>query len=282
MFGGNTLQVQHLIIIGAMKAGTSSLFNMLATHPDIIPAITKEPEYFSENQSHELKTVRDYSELWPGSDDAPMGKYLLEASTGYSKFPSGGDVPRRMKEYGIKPKFIYIVRDPIKRIESQINWAVKRPWFNPADSYTHSRYISPSRYAAQLDRYMAHFDKDDLLLLGFEELKSDPGNLLKKVSDFLGIEYSFDEEAARIIKNATFSETVGERFVYRTPMIHRFYSKAPYRFREYVRKNILAKTPPVHKITLKNKELESVKAALRDDMARLRSEYGFDTRVWGF
>lgn len=36
----------YLLIIGAMKCSTSSLFNYLAPHPSICPCITKEPEFF--------------------------------------------------------------------------------------------------------------------------------------------------------------------------------------------------------------------------------------------
>lgn len=52
----------HAIIIGAMKCGTTSLYNYLQDHPEICSAITKEPEFFSENQSHGVH-VENYNEL---------------------------------------------------------------------------------------------------------------------------------------------------------------------------------------------------------------------------
>ncbi len=49
----------HVMIIGAMKAGTSSLYDYLLEHPAICPAVTKEPEFFSEHQGHGVEAA-DY------------------------------------------------------------------------------------------------------------------------------------------------------------------------------------------------------------------------------
>ena len=95
----------YVIIIGAMKCGTSSLYDHLQKHPEICPAIAKEPEFFSENQSQKI-LAESYNELW--SFDGSVHKYALEASTGYTKYPSEPKVPKNIFDYGINPKFIYI------------------------------------------------------------------------------------------------------------------------------------------------------------------------------
>jgi hypothetical protein len=48
--------------------------------------------------------------------------------------------------------------------------------------------IRTSRYAVQLDKFTAHFPRDDILLLDFEQLRQDPAAILAQVCDFLGIE----------------------------------------------------------------------------------------------
>ena len=50
------------MIIGAMKCGTSSLFDLLARHPCIAGSIDKEPEFFAPGQSHRVSVER-YEEL---------------------------------------------------------------------------------------------------------------------------------------------------------------------------------------------------------------------------
>jgi hypothetical protein len=71
----------YAIIIGSMKCGTSSLYSYLEGHPEICPAVGKEPEFFSENQAITVQ-VDNYS-----VNDS-VHKYALEASTGYTKYPS--------------------------------------------------------------------------------------------------------------------------------------------------------------------------------------------------
>ena len=41
----------YAIIIGAMRSGTTSLYEMLAEHPQICPCRTKEPHFFCDEQS---------------------------------------------------------------------------------------------------------------------------------------------------------------------------------------------------------------------------------------
>lgn len=57
-------QNAYLLIIGAMKSGTSTLYNHIAKHPQICPCIDhKEPEFFSSYQNHGTK-VKKYEDLW--------------------------------------------------------------------------------------------------------------------------------------------------------------------------------------------------------------------------
>ena len=114
---------RHLLLIGAQKCGTSSLFHLLVTHPDILPSTKKEPEFFSRSQGHRKNDILEYTDLWPGRDKVP-GAYLLEASTGYTKYPEEIGVAQRIFEADIDPHFIYVTRDPFKRIESHFNWGI--------------------------------------------------------------------------------------------------------------------------------------------------------------
>ena len=105
----------YAIIIGSMKCGTSSLYSYLAQHPEICPAASKEPEFFSENQGHGVK-VEKYEDLW--NFGMSVHRYALEASTGYTKYPMEPNVAKNIRDYGIKPKFIYVIRNPFDRIQS--------------------------------------------------------------------------------------------------------------------------------------------------------------------
>lgn len=128
------------MILGAMKAGTTALFDMLKDHPEICPSIAKEPEFFSRGQGHGAK-VTNYSDLF--DFDATVHKYALEASTGYTKYPRESNVAERIKQSGLEPKFIYIVRDPVKRIISNLNYWKNFPkWGDPMANLDHMIDIS--------------------------------------------------------------------------------------------------------------------------------------------
>ena len=132
----------YVIIIGAMKSGTTSLYSYLVQHPEICECRIKEPEYFTQHQSHGVQEKK-YEELW--NFDETVHRYVLESSTGYTKYPLEKDIPAKISEYGIKPWFIYILRDPFERIESHFNAGR----FNPEwkHSILDEHLISVSNYA---------------------------------------------------------------------------------------------------------------------------------------
>lgn len=273
-------QPLHLVIIGAMKSGTSTLFDLLATHPQIAPAAVKEPEFFSRGQGHRANQFSRYEDLWTEGARS-TGKILLEASTGYTKYPISSGVPERMRRSQKNFSFIYIMRDPIKRIESQLNWTARHPWFDPSLPATARRYVSPSCYAMQLDQYTDFFERSRILLLDFDVLQAQPDRICAQVARFLKLENRFNPNS-RIVKNKTPPETVGERLVFRTPSLHRAFWKLPVAVRRGLHRNILLKTKAAGKWTLSADEREEITEALREDMKKLRNVYEFDTRKWGF
>jgi hypothetical protein len=176
---------RYLLIIGAMKCGTSSLFEYLGAHPEICPAVSKEPEFFSENQGHGVRVER-YFELW--DFDSTVHKYALEASTGYSKYPAVSNVPKRIFDYGLRPKFLYIIRNPIDRIVSHYNFLEGTKSWNL--QITDDHLINTSNYFLQLEQYREFFPLEDIMVLDFDELRDDPKSLLRRIYGFLGLSLS--------------------------------------------------------------------------------------------
>ena len=168
----------HLMIIGAMKAGTSALFSLLAQHPMIAPCCMKEPEYFSERQIHGIKNKKmAYASLW--DFDPTQHRYALEASTGYSKFPREQNVPANIAAAGLQPVFIYLVRDPVARAFSQYCFAHAVGKVNPDLPVTDNQYVDFSRYHTQLQHYRQYFPAQSFVLVDFDELARSPQALLQ-------------------------------------------------------------------------------------------------------
>ena len=176
----------YAIIIGAMKCGTSSLYTYLEGHPEICPAVGKEPEFFSENQAITVQ-VDKYSDLWSFNDS--VHKYALEASTGYTKYPSEPNVAKNIYNYGIRPKFIYIIRNPFDRITSHYNFRIwDEAWrFNIVDPHL----INISNYFLQLEQYRKYFPLEDILILDFDDLRDNPRSVLQRIYQFLDLSHGY-------------------------------------------------------------------------------------------
>jgi hypothetical protein len=119
--------------------------------------------------------------------DEARHKYRLEASTDYAKHPYRGNVPEQIFNSGLKPKFIYVVRNPLDRIESNHNWKMRNgKWQGPVDDES---FITISNYFLQLEQYREYFDKSQILILDFDGLKTSPELFFKKIYEFLDLEF---------------------------------------------------------------------------------------------
>ncbi|MCZ6773756.1 MAG: sulfotransferase [Proteobacteria bacterium] len=133
------------LIIGAMKCGTTSLFRILAQHPEIAPSREKEPEFFSDEAIFACG-MDWYLDLWEW--DPARHKIALEASTGYSKTPFRPGVAKRISEVeNAKFRFIYMMRNPVDRIVSHTRHGLYEDWSESLDEGITEYMIDVTRYA---------------------------------------------------------------------------------------------------------------------------------------
>lgn len=265
----------YAIIIGAMKSGTTSLYSYLIQHPEICECRIKEPEYFTQHQSHGVEEKK-YENLW--NFDRTVHRYLLDGSTGYTKYPLEKDIPKRVSEYGIKPRFLYILRNPFERIESHYNDNRFNSGWN--QSILDEHLINVSNYYMQLQRYREYFSRDRFLLLDFYELKTSPESVLRRVYSFLELDDSIFPDSYDI-KNKTDTITkldIAYKKLVRAVGINRIIPEPLKR----VFRSMHLKAKPVPKRLLTEDERKSIFSILEKDMIKLREEYGFDTGKWGF
>ncbi len=181
---------RHFIVIGAMKAGTTTLFRLLAKHPALcrtwveVPGVsfTKEVNYFR-NQYRRGDSPTMYD--WRFPFDSTRHAWTLDVSPNYAKLLGSKAVPARIASLGAQTKLAYILRDPIDRIESQIRHKLRH--HGNANKIHHCKRVS--QYALHLDRFTAHIPREDILLLDFNQLCDDPAGVMARVCDFLGIEH---------------------------------------------------------------------------------------------
>ncbi len=190
----------NLIIIGAMKAATSSLHYYLGCHPEISMSRVKELNFFVA----ERRWGRGVA--WYESQFAP-GKVRGEASPLYTMHPRFSGVPERMAEVVPEARLIYVVRHPVARAVSQYihEWTagVERQPLADVLARPDGHYVQASCYHAQLERYLRWFAREQILLLTAEDLERDRRGTLGRVFRFLGVDDAYWSVRFRLKRHRT-------------------------------------------------------------------------------
>jgi len=233
----------NLIIPGAQKSGTSSLFAYLEQHPDCAMSLDKEPMFFSKESN--LDKLDEYKKYFPATTNAGRTpKIFGEATTGYMVEP---EVPRRIREtLGPDMKFIFLLRNPVERTisaywhlykrfhekrpinevlnfdsedleevlyqeETRIERAfqkgelrVERYRARYDDFMWPFYYVKNSLYFRWLSLYADYFSTENMLVLFLEELIEKPLKEFRKLEKFLGITEFEDVFIVERVYNKTF------------------------------------------------------------------------------
>jgi hypothetical protein len=277
------------LIIGGMKCGTTSLFDILSQHPQICPSRVKEPDFFIKDRNDDER--KKYLELWNWDENTHI--VAMESSVAYTKAPFIKGVPKRISSYGLgEYKFIYMLRNPLKRIESQVRHGLFAGWGKSLDEGVSDDLIAFSRYAMQIDNYLEYFPRENVLLVTLEGFKNNPQAVLADICKFLEINISFH------FTNVEKPRNTGDFF--NTPPIisrltqSRFITEVarsilPVKFRKSLR-NWVAKMSKstgeenqshIGRWRLNPEEKTKILEQLADDLKRLDSDYGIDVKkLW--
>lgn len=180
----------NFIIVGAEKAGTTSLWSMLSAHPDIFMCQPKEPKFFSH---HWDKGIGWYESLFAEAD---MQSAIGEASPSYTLHTANsdwGNIPQRIQQSLGDIKYIYIVRHPVDRLLSHYRQARFHHWISGETTFDQALVALPrlqdgSRYFYQLERYLPYTSPDQWHILSLEELQQNAGKTSEGLCRFLDVE----------------------------------------------------------------------------------------------
>jgi len=193
IFSARRLVLPDFLGIGAMKSGTTWLYENLRCHPDIFVPDRKELYYFSHG-FHEGR-LRRYSACFePGAD-----KIKGEITPGYATVPR--DRIRFIRRVMPDVKLIFIARDPVDRSwsEAYMNLVVKAGRQISAVSdeafieyLTSSDCQRRSDYVQILDSWHSVFPPSQLFLGTLDEIRCDPREFLTRLFRFLGTAVDVD------------------------------------------------------------------------------------------
>ncbi|NOR57021.1 MAG: hypothetical protein GQ474_00680, partial [Sulfurimonas sp.] len=224
---------KNLIIAGTTKGGTTSLFNYLADNKEICSVKNyKEIRFFLHDKypvksllkfsNHEAET---YKNLFLCKQTC---KYTLDATPDYMY--SQDNAKMIYETLGKDAKLIFILRNPFERLVSWYRYAKQNAEID--NSMTFEEYIKvqldnnteskqnlltyeQSFYSNYLKGYYNVFDKEQILIIFTEELKSNPHKVLMEVTNYLNIDNDVYQDYEFKIFNKT------EKMHY--PLIHKYY-----------------------------------------------------------
>ena len=187
--------VPDFLIIGAQKAGTTTLFRDLIGHPKIFLPEDKEPWTLTKFGDEDEAILSDYASLFLPAKD---GQLKGEASTSYTMRPHfDGVAERALRICGTGLRLIYLQREPVKRLISQYQheYGLREIEGTLEDCVlTDSRFVDISSYDFQLEPWLQRFPAEQLLILSFEEYVRDRAGTLAKVARFLDVDVALMQD----------------------------------------------------------------------------------------
>lgn len=278
----------YIVIIGAMKAGTTTLFKILAQHPQIAPAKKKEPGFFAFDEVWE-KGYSWYHSLF--DYDPEQHRYRLEASTDYTKAPFVENVWERMSADPSKRfKLIYIVRDPIARIEShaahtqisqkELGQNVSSRASQDFDNGISMIALTSSCYAHQISQFETPLASGDLHILSLEEFRQDPQGTQERLMAFLDLpkhedmvelpRYNAGDQKKHVVPLWGTLSSI-------RPLMAIGRVLLPVQTREKIKQKFKKPTKNSGRFKLEADEIIFLKHYFKDDLYALQSKYGVDT-----
>lgn len=204
----------NFLIIGAARSGSTWIAKNLGLHPEIYIPVQKELHFFDRDYDRGLA---HYEAFFDGRA-AAAARAVGEATPAYLHHERAA---ARIRRHLPEARLVVCLRDPAERLYSR--------YWNARGRFAHNRGLSFEQkleqkpeliregfYAEHLSRFLAHWPRDQLLVLLYDDLRNAPHEFLKTIYSFLDVDTSFVSAIAEHKVNAAAAQkrTVKSRSVY--------------------------------------------------------------------
>jgi hypothetical protein len=196
-----SLRLPDFLVLGAAKAGTTSLARWLEAHPQVFVPPQKELHFFDRDVNWS-RGVDWYAEFFT---DADPGAVAGEASPAYLYVPAAAE---RIAQVVPTARLVALLRHPVDRAYSHYwhahEWGGEERTFDDAVAALLRGepgvrpYLARGYYLEQLERYEQLFGSDAMLVLRFDDLTHDPAGTFGRVCRFLGVEEVVPANVGRV------------------------------------------------------------------------------------
>ena len=192
-------------ILGAPKAGTTSLYTYLAAHPQIFLPKFKEPHFFSSDlkRGGGITEINEYLRLF---DNTAEHLVCGEGSTGYLRSKVAVS---NILAFNPQARFIVLLRNPVQLVYSFHSQLVRSLW-EPVTDFEQAwrlqekraqgrlvpsnctepvdlQYRQIGKLGAQVERLLAQASKKRIKILLFDDLRANPQGIYEDVLEFLSV-----------------------------------------------------------------------------------------------
>ena len=198
----------NLFLVGAPKCGTTSMHAYLSQHPEIFMSTPKEPHFFSSDIRFRFRTThyrneREYLQLFAGAKDY---KRRGEASVWYMYSAVAAE---NIYRFNPNTLILCMIRNPIDMMFSMYRFSRKKggenlKTFRDALDAEQDRklgkripktvfvveslfYRDIATFSVQIKRYLDRFGRDNVHVIVFDDLCTDPNSVCGEVFSFLGV-----------------------------------------------------------------------------------------------
>lgn len=208
--------MNQLFIVGAQRSGSTYLYHLLDSHPQVTMArpVSPEPKFFLNGRLY--GKGREFYEQMYFTNPRPQSHYIGEKSTSYIE---NLEAARRIRDFYSEARILLIVRDPVQRAWSNYRFSVQNELeplsFEAAlaaerkrlSSNGFSTSVNPYAYRHRghyihfIKDYLTVFSADQLKILIFEELVGNLGSV-QALYQWLGLDSSFGPPLLKQVVNA--------------------------------------------------------------------------------
>ena len=241
----------NLFVVGAPKAGTTTLYHVLVQHNDVFCAREKELHYFSQSHMvgnyYHTKRINNIDSYLSNYKNADNKRYIGDFSPSYMYHM---EALESIKRFNPDSKVIIALRNPVMRSLSHYLMDVSKGFqkhalveilTNPGkypDYYY--QYITLSRYSSYVRGCINVFGKNNVLLLFSEKMRQDPTSEFQNLFSFLNLDNT-SQISLDIKSNKSFVPVFGFlRNVRANKIASNMFQSIPFGLRAHI-KNLLTK-----------------------------------------
>ena len=194
------MTLPNFLIIGAPKAGTTSLYEYFRPHPEIFMPRLKEARFFGYDGSEgrlkfPIHTREEYEALFDGvTDERAVG----EATPHYLLYP---DAARRIHALIPRVRLIASLRNPVDRSYSVYQMNRRNKGVNDGIGFAAAMRTDPhlrETYCENLGRFFDLFPRTQVRIILLEDIEAAPRDTLRSLFGFLGVDPAFAPDLSKI------------------------------------------------------------------------------------